>query len=139
MATIEDKIKQFRAEVGNRTLTPEQQELFRVFCRTGGKPHRFVVTDTEGRSINLYVSSDKTSDGTQHILLRHFGTKRGRVTAGEILNMLDVVRKGDRVAGDATHYAYKLTRKSNGVLYTVGVKINKNTHRIKSFYSNRGY
>ena len=134
MALIDDRIAQFRAEVGDRELTEEQNRVFETFCRTKGKLKRICTTDSNGDSITIMFPSDDENEGTQHVLLKHYKTNRGSVTALEILNLMDVVRnKGS----DESHIIYSMEKFRGKIKFTIAVKVVKKGNIFKSFYSNR--
>lgn len=136
MALIDDRIAQFRAEVGDRELTEEQNRVFETFCRTKGKLKRICTTDGNGDSVTIMFPSDDENEGTQHVLLKHYKTNRGSVTAMEILNLMDVVRCGNRVE-DGNHIIYCVEKYQGRIKFTFAVKVAKRGNIFKSFYSDR--
>lgn len=137
MRNLEDKIKEFRAEVGDRELTPVEQDVYDVCCRTKGHPIHWQILDRQNRTVRLTILFGRTSEGPAHILLKHYNEPVGRVTAIEILNMLRCITEGRRYDDGRGHYDYRLKKKRGDVEYTLGVKIAKNGDILKSFYSNR--
>ena len=136
MALIDNRIAQFRAEVGDRKLTEEQNRVFETFCRTKGKLKRICTTDGNGDSVTIMFPSDDENEGTQHVLLKHYKTNRGSVTALEILNLMDVVRNGS-MESDENHIVYSMEKYLGKIKFTIAVKVVKNGNIFKSFYSNR--
>lgn len=132
---IDQKIAQFRAEIGNRTLSEEQQRIYNVFTRTKGVS-RFTMTDGYGDSVRFKVDPSKFSDGPQHILTKHYRGHEGRITATEIINMCEVIRKGTK-RKTPTHITYKLAKNVGGNKLILALKITRNDLVLKSFYSNR--
>ena len=57
MALIDDRIAQFKAEVGNRELTEEQMKIFNAFCKKGGASTFVNVTDSLGIKVRLKIVS----------------------------------------------------------------------------------
>ena len=136
MALIDDRIAQFRAEVGDRELTEEQNRVFETFCRTKGKLKRIYTTDSNGNFVTIMFPSDDENEGTQHVLLKHYKTNRGSVTALEILNLMDVVRNGAK-GSDENHIIYSMEKFRGKIKFTIAVKVVKKGNIFKSFYSNR--
>lgn len=135
---LSKKIAQFIAEVGDRELTQEQGKIFHAFTKTKGSVTYLNVTDSKGKNLRIKIYSDKFSNGTQHILLGHYKTNRGYVTAMEILNLCDVVRKGN-VYNRNGYTIYKLLHKYKNVTIRTVLKVNVNGNEavLKSFYSDR--
>lgn len=134
--SLPEKIEAFKKEVGDRVLTEEQQRVYRVFTRLKGKPIDFAITDKNGARARFNIYCDKADCGTQHILTRHYKTDIGRVTAMEILNLCDVIRKGDPYKSKA-YTVYKYTRTAGDVTYRIILRLSGNG-LLKSFYSDRG-
>ncbi len=80
--------------------------------------------------------SDDENEGTQHVLLKHYKTNRGSVTALEILNLMDVVRNGAK-GSDENHIIYSMEKFRGKIKFTIAVKVVKKGNIFKSFYSNR--
>lgn len=135
--TIEDKIKQFKAEVGSRALTPEQGKLYYAFTKKNGKDVKINVVDSYGVALRVTVESSKE---VRKILTKHYRTGNGTVTAMQILNMFDTVRSGEKYSSQG-NTVYRKTRSKDGVTYHTVVKIFSNGHDavLKSFYSTIGY
>lgn len=135
-SAIDRKIALFKAEVAGRHLTDEQQRIYNVFIRTKGAKSQLKAIDKNGREIRFTIDTTKTTEGTQHVLTKHYKGSIGRVTASEILNMLEVIRHGDRQT-TPTHIVYRLTKQYNGTTYTMALKIARENLWFKSFYSDR--
>lgn len=136
---IDEKIQQFIKEVGTRTLSFEQQKIYKAFTRTKGHPISFQITDKSGRIVKFAIDPSKNDDGPQHVLQKHYQGNVGRVTAIEILNMLDTIRYGDREPNShpQNRIVYKLKKRLNNNIYTFCLKISNKKNIFKSFYSNR--
>ena len=105
--TIEEKIEAFKKEVGKRTLTDEQQRIYKAFTRLKGKAVAISVIDKTGKRISFKIYSDKRDCGTRHILERHYKTPTQDLTALEILNLCDIIRRGEPYKSKAyTVYKY---------------------------------
>ena len=78
--------------------------------------------------------ANKQGYGTAHILLRHYGQDHGNITAREILEMGEVIRRGETKEADGKRI-YQL--KENGVRFRVIVGKNEAGNTVISFYSNR--
>ena len=133
---LSKKIAQFIAEVGDRELTQEQGKILYAFTKAR-KTVKFDVTDCEG--VNLKIVLDTTAE-VKKILLKHYNTKDGTVTAKDILKMFDIVRKGEKKFNNG-NYVYSVTRKRNGVTYKTVIKIFSDGKDavLKSFHSDIGY
>lgn len=132
---IEKKIRQFKAEVGDRELNAEQAKIYAAFTKAKGKAINFTVTDKYGKTFRFKMDPSKRGEGVQHVLLKHY-KGIGRVTALEILNLCEVIRKGDKSYRDQC-VNYRWEHSVNGVTFTTSVKISKSDNFFKSFYSNR--
>ena len=135
---LSQKIKQFIAEVGDKELTEEQKRIYKAFTKTKGAATNIYVTDSQGRMLNVKIYSNKFSNGVQYILMGHYKTTREYVTANEILNLCDVIRKG-RMYPSKGYTVYQLLHKYNNVTIRTVLKIDMNEKEavLKSFYSNR--
>lgn len=137
MATIEDKIKQFKSEVGNKPLSTEQAKIYNAFTKVNGKKVAVSVIDCEGVVLKVTLIPSKE---VKKILLKHYRTSDGTVTANQILRMFDVVRTGSKRKSQGNVVYSKVFRK-NGVEYRTVVKIfpNGKDAVLKSFHSTIGY
>ena len=138
MTNLEKKIAAFKREAGDKSqYTPEQQKIYAAFTKLNGKDTNFAVIDQEGITIRFFI---KSSAGAKHILDEHYLVERGKVTAKEILNMLDVIRTGKKTFENDS-YVYRKKYTINGFTYTVVLRLIKANGKIalKTFYSNRGY
>lgn len=135
---LKKKIAQFKAEVGNRKLTPEQKKIYAAFTKTKGRPTFIDVVDIYDESIKLKIISNSIDAGVQHILLRHYKTNIGRVTANEILNLTEIISKGRREK-KRSYMVYSKIINDRGNIVKEVVRISKDgkTATLKSFYSNR--
>lgn len=133
---LNKKIAQFIEEVGVMELTPEQGKIFYAFTRSK-KDVNFEVTDCEG--VNLKITLDPQQE-VRKILLKHYNTNNGTVTAKDILKMFDIVRKGEKKFNNG-NYVYSQIRRKNGVTYKTVIKIFSNGKEamLKSFHSTIGY
>lgn len=95
------------------------------------------VNDSKNNPITIKIDPSKTAEGPQHVMKKHYQGNIGRVTATEILNMLDIVRKGTIHTPSDNHILYSLKKRVNGVTYNFCIKITKKNKIFKSFYSNR--
>ncbi len=135
--TITSKIAQFVSEIGKRKLTQEQERIYNAFVFRRAKPYKFSVIDNYGNTIRFTLYTNKRDDGVIHILTKHYQGKIGRVTAFEILNFCDVIRKGEMSARN-NEITYKLTKCGTTYTLTVGLKRTQTGENVlKSFYSNK--
>lgn len=133
--SIEDKIETFVKEVGCRALNDEQKRVYKIFTKTKGRPMRFSIIDQAGNTVSFNIYCDKKDCGTQHILMKHYKSAMGRVTAMEILNLCDIIRNGKRYKSNAyTVYKYKYIKRK--VTYKVALRLTAKG-LLKSFYSDR--
>ncbi len=134
--TIEEKIEAFKKEVGKRTLTDEQQRIYNAFVFQRAKPYKFAITDAYNNTIRFVLYTNKRDDGVLHILSKHY-KGIGFVTAMEILNFCDVIRKGT-VKIEETKISYRLLKADKSYTLIVGLKKNNTGGNVlKSFYSDR--
>lgn len=133
---LSKRIEEFIEEVGVMELTPEQGKIFYAFTRSK-KDVNFEVTDCEG--VNLKITLDPQQE-VRKILLKHYNTNNGTVTAKDILKMFDIVRKGEKKFNNG-NYVYSQIRRKNGVTYKTVIKIFSNGKEamLKSFHSTIGY
>ena len=130
------KTQMFCNEVDYSVLTEEQKRVYNAFVHRRSKPYNFEITDKYNNTVRFVLYTNKRDDGVLHILLKHYKGV-GRVTALEILNFCDVIRKGDF---DVVDNKIVYTLKQRGLTYqlTVALKESKTgTNILKSFYSDR--
>lgn len=134
---VKAKIEQFRKEIGNRPLNEEQQKIYSAFTKENGSRIYCSVTDGYGCSYKVFLESSKE---IKKILIKHYRTNDGTVTALQILNMFDTVRTGTKYTSQG-NVVYKKTRTKDGVEYHTVIKIFKNGTDavLKSFHSTIGY
>lgn len=140
--SIDKKIAQFKQEAGNKEqYNTEQQKIYSAFTKKNGSKTIINVVDCEGISIRVCLDS---STEIRKILLKHYKTRIGTVTAKDILNMFDVMRTGKKEfqSGNYTYIKTKY-RNINGVRirYFLIIKLfpNGKDAVLKSFYTNEGY
>ena len=136
MSQIVEKIKQFQKELENYKMSEQQRRMFNSFCRTKGAPVVFTTFDRYGEKVKLKLYTDKPNEGTQHILLKHYKSAVGRVTAIEIISMLEVIEKGEKSKAN-NGILYTLSKNYHGVKYIINVKLTGGGNVLKSFYSDR--
>lgn len=138
MSTLDEKIKAFKNEVGDRELNAAQGKIYHAFTKTKGSATRISVVDKFGNTVRIKIYSDKTSNGVQHILSNHYKTKVHWVTANEILNLYRIVETGDRYPSNG-YTVYHRTQSFNGVKISTVLKFGKEGSEavLKSFYSDR--
>ena len=138
MTLIQEKIRAFIKEAGPRErYDVEKQKIYSAFTKENGKDVGFSIVDCEGVNIKVKLESSKE---VKKILLKHFQTDNGTVTAKDILNMFDVMRTGSKSFNNGNYvYSKRYVRRGN-VYYTV-IKLFSNGRDavLKSFYSNIGY
>lgn len=136
---IDEKIRLFKAEIGNRKLTEEQSKVYHAFTKKSGSMTYINVTDKSGKKVRIKIDSTKSSRGSQYILLRHYKTNYGRVTAFEILNLCNVVKFGEPYDSQG-YIVYKMNVQQSGVIYRTTLKfsVENESAALKSFYSDRG-
>ncbi len=135
---VDEKIRQFKAEVGNRQLNPEQAKVYHAFTKKNGKDVYVHVADCDGVVLKITLESSKE---VRKILLRHYKTNNGTVTAIQILNMFNVVRYASRKYDSQGNTVYERLQKRNGIKYHTVIKIfsNGNDAVLKSFHSSIGH
>ena len=140
MTLIEQKIQQFIAEAGDKSkYTPEQQKIYAAFTKTSGSKIYFRVTDKFGYTYKLYMP---TGAYLNKIMTKHYQSHIGTITAFEILNLLDIIRTGDKYKDyDTGHWVYHKKYHLKGLTYYAILKISKdgiNSHLL-SLFTNKGY
>ena len=137
MSLIDDRIAQFRAEVGDRELTEEQRKIFNAFTKKNGSLVRIHIVDVEG--VSLRVSMDSSAE-VKKVLTKHYCTPDGTVTAVQILDMFDTVRTGRKYMSMG-NIIYEKAWTCDGALYFTVLKVFSNGKDavFKSFYSTIGY
>ena len=134
---IERKTNEFCEEVKNLKLTEENKRVYNAFVYKRSKPYKFEVVDRYNNTIRFVLCTNKLDDGVLHILLKHYQGVVGKVSAYEILNFCDVIRKGEvNVNENNMTYTYK----QNGQIFKLVVALkrsNTGTNILKSFYSDR--
>ena len=128
---LSKRIEEFIEEVGVMELTPEQGKIFYAFTRS--------KKDVNCEGVNLKITLDPQQE-VRKILLKHYNTNNGTVTAKDILKMFDIVRKGEKKFNNG-NYVYSQIRRKNGVTYKTVIKIFSNGKEamLKSFHSTIGY
>ena len=137
MDDIKTKIELFKKEaekIANRSN--EQNKILYAFTHMNAKT-RFMVTDCEGKQLNILI--DSTTE-VRKILLKHYKTYSGTVTAKEILSMLNIIRYGSKHYNKGNYAYIKRSFVNNKVYYTVIKLFADNSNAVlKSFHSNIGY
>ena len=135
--TIESKTEAFKKEVDYVGLNDEQKRVYNAFVFRRAKPYRFEVVDGYGNTVRFMLYTNKNDEGVLHIMNKHYKGVAGPVTAREIVNLCDVVRRG-RVTSDGNSITYTLRKGGSTLKLIVGLKKSGTGENIlKSFYSNR--
>ena len=138
MSAIRKKIELFKSEAGEKEqYNIEQQKIYSAFTKENGKGIRFAVTDCEGKIFKVTLDS---ATEVRKILFKHYQEPNGTVTAKDILNMFDVVRRGVK-RYEKGNYVYTKRFLRKGEVYFAVLKLfpNGKDAVLKSFYSNQGY
>jgi predicted RNA methylase len=88
---LSERINQFIEELKGRNLTPEQQGIYNVFTR---KEKVYKIKDLKDVGEYVAVEGGRRKFGAQHVLIKHYGTNIGPVTAEEILQIGEIIRDG---------------------------------------------
>ena len=135
--TLESKTESFKNEVDYTGLNDEQKRVYNAFVFRRAKPYRFEVVDGYGNTVRFMLYTNKNDDGVLHIMNKHYKGIVGPVTAREIVNLCDVIRRGT-VASDGNNITYTLQKGGSTLKLIVGLKKSGTVGNIlKSFYSNR--
>lgn len=138
MATIDDKIKQFKKEIGNRVLNEKQGKIYHAFTKTNGSATYLNVIDKDSRAIRIKIYSNKVDNGSQHILVNHYKEPVYWVTANEILNLYRIVEVGEHYRSRGYTVYHRTYSNGNANISTVlKFKEEDNEAVLKSFYSDR--
>lgn len=134
---IKRKTNEFCEEVKCFNLTEENKRVYNAFVYRRAKPYKFEIVDKYNNTIRFVLCTNKLDDGVLHILLKHYQGNVGKVSAYEILNFCDVIRKGEVNVNDNNMiYTYK----QNGQIFILIVALKRSTtgtNILKSFYSDR--
>lgn len=134
---LDTKTESFKKELDYSHLNDEQKRIYNAFVFRRAKPYRFAVIDAFGNTVRFILYTNKKDDGVLHILGKHYKGTIGNVTAFEIVNICDVIRKGE-IISNGKSITYTLTMGSSVLKLVVGLKrSNTGENVLKSFYSNR--
>lgn len=130
---LAEKIIKFIDELKGVNLNSEQKGIYNVFT---AKERQYKITDLN--SVNDYVllESGNRKFGMKHILIKHYDSDILPVTANDIINIGEVIRKG-KVVQDKDGRVYTLTN-SNGKSLKAVVKVNKDgENTVITFHSQK--
>ena len=134
--SLQQKTELFKKEIGNRTLTHEQQRIYNAFVHRRSKAYTFVVKDKYYNDIHFTLPTKNTREGVLHIMNKHYKGV-GSVSAMEILNLCDIIRFGE-ISVKNKHLIYTYKKLSNTYKLIVALKQTATEKNIlKSFYSNK--
>lgn len=119
---LEQRIAQFKEEIGSRPLNEEQKKIFAAFTKVNGSKIYVHAVDCEGVVLKVLLES---SGEVKKILLKHYKGTEGTVSANDILNMFHVVRTGDKQFSSG-NYVYTKFIYRKGKRYRVVLKIHDN-------------
>ncbi len=129
-------ISKFKQDVAGQELNEEQAGIKDVV--TGEAPATKIRKgdlETLKEYVELIHGGIGRNKGAVHILVDHYSGKRGVVTAQEILDVGEVIRKGKIAKTDGQKRVYTLYR--NGTRFRVVVGEHKGKDTLITFYSDR--
>ena len=136
-ARLTELIERFKLDVAEKEgLTEEQQGVKGVFSGELAKAKiRLSDLDAVKGYVNIERGRADSNSGAAHILLDHYSGDRGAVTAGEILQIGELIRRGKmREVGEGKRV---YTVKSDGLRFRAVVGADNRGGVVITFYSNR--
>ena len=133
IGSLQNKINTFIDELRGKKLTSEQKHIADVFTK---RERIYKIKDLK-KVKDLYLKSQSRDYGTNHILLNHFKTKSYSVTTDEILDIVNIIRRGKLSEGKKGDRLYSVKAKDGANLTVVVKKDKKGDNTIFTFYSDR--
>lgn len=136
--TVDQKIQKFIRELNGVSLDDTQAKIYYMFVRNGGHPVNISVNDKNGETVRFRIYGGKDGEGSEHILKRHYCNSRGEVSALEIINLCEVIRKGEKHRQLGCD-VYEYRKHNRSAKLTTVLKVLVDDRKVlKSFYSDRG-
>lgn len=131
-----EKIEKLGAQLEGKELTSEQERIAKVYM---GKSSlvEMKTYDIDTLKDSLYMSKGDNEKGAKHIIFKHFDETTDSLSADELIDIVDVIRKGDvKLSKTRRTYTYF---NEDGVRLRVVVDEHKKHGNdfVVSFYSNR--
>ena len=136
--SLSELLQRFKDELSGTELNAEQQGIYDVVT---GESKKTVIRKEDLETLEEFVLlKGGRGKGAKKIIQVHYAGVRGPVTALEIVNIGDVVRRGTYIPGDEAHptsRSYELTA-DDGARLRVVVDYDKQKNKsVINFYSNR--
>lgn len=136
--TLDQKIQDFIRELNGVHMDETQGKIYYAFVKNGGHPVNISVNDKEGHTVKFRIYGGKDGEGSEHILKRHYRSSRGVVSALEIINLCEVIRKGEKHRQFGCD-VYEYRKRGRSTKFTTVLKVLVDDRKVlKSFYSDRG-
>ena len=136
--SLSELLQRFKDELSGTELNAEQQGIYDVVT---GESKKTVIRKEDLETLEEFVLlKGGRGKGAKKIIQIHYAGVRGPVTALEIVNIGDVIRRGTYIPGDEAHptsRSYELTA-DDGARLRVVVDYDKQKNKsVINFYSNR--
>ena len=136
--SLSELLQRFKDELSGTELNAEQQGIYDVVT---GESKKTVIRKEDLETLEEFVLlKGGRGKGAKKIIQVHYAGVRGPVTALEIVNIGDVIRRGTYIPGDEAHptsRSYELTT-DDGARLRVVVDYDKQKNKsVINFYSNR--
>ena len=136
--SLSELLQRFKDELSGTELNAEQQGIYDVVT---GESKKTVIRKEDLETLEEFVLlKGGRGKGAKKIIQVHYAGVRGPVTALEIVNIGDVIRRGTYIPGDEAHptsRSYELTA-DDGARLRVVVDYDKQKNKsVINFYSNR--
>ena len=136
--SLSELLQRFKDELSGTELNAEQQGIYDVVT---GESKKTVIRKEDLEILEEFVLlKGGRGKGAKKIIQVHYAGIRGPVTALEIVNIGDVIRRGTYIPGDEAHptsRSYELTT-DDGARLRVVVDYDKQKNKsVINFYSNR--
>lgn len=136
--SLSELLQRFKDELSGTELNAEQQGIYDVVT---GESKKTVIRKEDLETLEEFVLlKGGRGKGAKKIIQVHYAGVRGPVTALEIVNIGDVIRRGTYIPGDEAHptsRTYELTT-DDGARLRVVVDYDKQKNKsVINFYSNR--
>ena len=136
--SLSELLQRFKDELSGTELNAEQQGIYDVVT---GESKKTVIRKEDLETLEEFVLlKGGRGKGAKKIIQVHYAGVRGPVTALEIVNIGDVIRRGTYIPGDEAHptsRTYELTTDDRARLRVVVDYDKQKNKSVINFYSNR--
>ena len=125
--------KDFAKRIDPTKLHGQKLKLYRAFALLDPGDVYFSVKNKNGETVEFKIPTKQTKAGVIHILCKHYGNRNGEINAYDIINMLDVIKKGNKkIVGK--HNEYRLRIKDGAQDYLCALKISRGNNVLLTYY-----